>query len=155
MKSKGKGTLVPTKVPLPKRRKDGTYAAGYAGTSLISPRAKCISIMDHIIRKEAEELLGKAIEMAKEGDAGMMRLLLDRVWPIMKGRPVLMEGMEGKNATEIADLVLVGVSQGIISPEEGVDINTVVEQKLKFEELEKSNLLDEIEKKMESLENGE
>jgi hypothetical protein len=44
--------------------------------------------MDLLAEGEGEEILRKTLEDAKNGDATARKLVLDRIWPIRRGRPV-------------------------------------------------------------------
>ena len=45
-------------------------------------------LLDKLAEADGEEILRKILDDAKAGDANARKLILDRIWPIRKGRPV-------------------------------------------------------------------
>ena len=46
--------------------------------------------LDKMAESEGKEILRMTLEDAKAGDANARKLVLDRIWPVLKGRPVSM-----------------------------------------------------------------
>ena len=79
---------------------------------------------------EAEAVLASVLTAAKHGDMAAAKLLLDRIWPPRKGRPVTLDLPEMRTPSDLAvALGAVGqsVACGDISPEEGAAIASVLE----------------------------
>lgn len=93
---------------------------------------------------EGEELaVGRAvIEKAKEGDGMAMRLVLERVCPVRRGRPVrfALPPLDGAgDLPKALGAVLTAVADGDVTPDEAVALSQVVEARrraLETEELE-------------------
>jgi hypothetical protein len=80
----------------------------------------------------ASELLERMIESAKGGDMRAAELILSRVWPVRKGRPVSLALPAIKTS---ADLVVAmgaladAVASGEVTPDEGAAVTTILEAK--------------------------
>src|SRR5262249_22063086 len=94
---------------------------------------------------EAESLTRKAIELAMSGDTVALRLCLDRIMPLRKGRPVRFAVPQLDTPADLVTAlgaVAGAVSRGDLTPEEGQAIGqllsgwrqalelTVIEQRL-------------------------
>jgi len=76
---------------------------------------------------QGEEILRKAIEMAKDGNVPMMKFLLDRILP--KERPIQLELPPLLSAHDSVDAmakIVDAVSSGQITPREAADIEQLV-----------------------------
>jgi hypothetical protein len=76
---------------------------------------------------EAEELVRKAVELAKAGDVPMLKFLLGRILP--RERPIKLDlpPMEfAHDAVEALGNVMGAVAEGRISPSEGAALATMV-----------------------------
>jgi hypothetical protein len=51
-------------------------------------RNKTTQIVEQLAEGQAEKLVQKALELAQAGDVSCLRMMLDRLWPPRKGRPV-------------------------------------------------------------------
>jgi hypothetical protein len=93
-------------------------------------RNRVLTALDKIGEDAAREVLGAAVAAAKGGDLGAASLILSRVWPARKGRPVV---LDLPTMTCAADLPAVlgavaqAVAAGEITPEEGQAFAAVVE----------------------------
>jgi hypothetical protein len=76
---------------------------------------------------EAEELVGKAFELAKAGDAGMLKFLLGRALPRERLIKLDLPHMNfADDAVEALDRIMRSVSEGTISPSEGAALATLI-----------------------------
>lgn len=106
-------------------------------------------LLDQMADGAASELLEKMIEAAKEGDMRAAELILSRVWPVRKGRPVALELPAIKSATDVMTAlgtVVESVAGGILTPEEGQAVAAVLETRRKAIETV------ELERRVEALE---
>ena len=93
-------------------------------------RNKTLIVLDQIAEGAAPKLLDQVIQSAMGGDAHAARLVLDRAWPARKGRPVrltLPKVTDGASLTAAAASVVEAVTDGSISPDEGVAISSILE----------------------------
>lgn len=102
-------------------------------------RNKSTTMLAAMFKGEAESIGRKAIELAKEGRVGAVRLVLDRAYPSRKG---LIEGVKLPPMKTAADAVaamaqiVAAISAGTITTEEARDLSAVVETYRKTLELE-------------------
>ena len=80
-----------------------------------------------LLEGEAEELVRKAVELAKAGDVAMLKFLLDRILPRERLIKLDLPGMEfADDVVEALGAVMQAVSEGKISPSEGAAIATLI-----------------------------
>jgi hypothetical protein len=87
-----------------------------------------------MLEGEAEALTRKAIEMALAGDVTAMRLCLERVAPVRKGRTVQFDMPKVETSADIVaalQALLAAVSSGEVTPDEAVSLSAVLEVKRK------------------------
>ena len=90
--------------------------------------------LDRMAESEGEEILRKTLEDAKNGEPNARKLVLDRIWPIRKGRPValnLPSIATGADVVAALGLVAEAVGAGEITPDEGAAVAAVLETKRK------------------------
>lgn len=111
------------------RNPDGTFASGNPGRPA-GARHRVTRVVEDLLEGEAEGLTRKAIEKAMEGDTTALRLCLERIAPPRKDSPVIfgLPGMESaQDASQAAQAVLQGVSEGSLTPMEGASVMSLVE----------------------------
>src|SRR5262245_56222438 len=104
--------------PPPKPSRGRPFAAGNPGRKPGS-KNKTTLIAEAFLNGEAEELLRKAIELAKAGDVPMMKFLLERLLP--KQRSVLIDLPPLERAGDAIDAlaaIVEAVGTGRITPSE-------------------------------------
>jgi hypothetical protein len=91
-------------------------------------------ILDALADGEAEAILQKQIDMAKDGDQRAAEVILSRVWPARKSRAI---NLDLPPVTVAADIVPAlgriadAVAGGEITPDEGAAVAAVLEGKRK------------------------
>lgn len=93
-------------------------------------RPKVLVALDALGEGEAEAIVLKMVEKAKDGDAVAARSILDRVWPARKGARLAFHLPEVKTAEDLPDAVAAitrQVAEGEISPDEGATVVTLLE----------------------------
>jgi hypothetical protein len=102
-------------------------------------RNKATTMLAAMFAGEAESIGRKAIELAKEGRVGAVRLVLDRAYPSRKGHVI--EGVKLPAIKTAADAVaamaaiVAAVSAGALTTEEARDLSAVIEVYRKTHEL--------------------
>lgn len=101
-------------------------------------RNKATLALDGIADGEAEAVLRKTIEAAKEGDLRACELILSRVWPARKGRPVSLALPDATDAAGVSlalAKVIEAVAGGEITTDEAQGIAAVLETRRRSLEL--------------------
>jgi hypothetical protein len=84
-------------------------------------------VAEALLKGEEEELVRKAIELAKAGDVQMLKFLLDRILPKERSIQVDLPPMAGAaDAVEALRAIIDSISTGQIAPHEGVSLATLV-----------------------------
>lgn len=112
------------------RNPDGTFAPGNPGRPR-GARHKTTLAIEALMEGEGEALAQKAIDLALEGDMGALRLCIERIAPVRKDAPVnfdLPSIKSASEASEAARAVLQAVSEGGLTPVEGVTVMGLIEQ---------------------------
>jgi hypothetical protein len=122
--SSKKSEIMPPLAPHPRGR---PFQKGNAGRNLGS-RNKTTVVAEALLRDEEIELVRKAIELAKAGDAQMLKFLLDRILP--KARSVLINLPRMDHASDAVDAlaaIIEAVGTGRIAPNEASALASLVE----------------------------
>jgi hypothetical protein len=97
-------------------------------------------LIEALLEGEAEAIGRKCIERAKEGDPVALRLAMERIAPVGRGRSVHFKMPALETAADLPKAlgaVLTAASKGEITPEEAVSVAQVVEARRRsFETLE-------------------
>ncbi|GGH24573.1 hypothetical protein GCM10007036_31070 [Alsobacter metallidurans] len=111
----------------------GRFQKGQSG----NPRGKQPGLRSELARKidglledEAEALISKAIDLAKAGDIGALRLCLERLAPVRKDRPVVFPIPEINSTADVVKAsaaLLQAVASGELTPSEAAELGKLVE----------------------------
>jgi hypothetical protein len=105
-----------------------TFQPGQSGNPAgrpIGARHKTTLAIEELLDGEAEALTRKVVEKAKEGDMVALKLCLDRLAPLRKGRPVQLDLPDIHNASDLAatgSAVGKALADGELSPEEASSV---------------------------------
>lgn len=95
-------------------------------------RNKATLALDKLADGDAEAILKKQLEIAKEGDQRAAEMILSRVWPARKSRPVTLKLPAIQSAADVVaavGAVADAVGCGEISPDEGAAVASILEAK--------------------------
>src|SRR3984893_14344171 len=101
------------------------FAKGQSGNTAgrpRRPRMDSTTAVQLALESEAEALGRKAVELALSGDAGALRLCLDRLMPLRRDRvvPLALPSVRGAgDITAAMATIIAGVTRGKISPRQG------------------------------------
>ncbi len=115
------------------RKQGSRWQPGESGNPAGKPRGarnRVLLALDQIGEEAAAEVLGAAVIAAKGGDLGAASLILSRVWPARKGRPVVLDlpAMQAAGDLPAAlGAVAAAVAGGELTPEEGQALAGVLE----------------------------
>jgi hypothetical protein len=121
----------------PARGPGRRFTKGQSGNPNGKPRGarnKVTRAAEQLLDGEAEALTRKAIELALAGDTTALRLCMERVAPIRKGRPVHLDlppVITASDTLAALSAVADSMAAGDITPEEAVTIASLLEAKRK------------------------
>lgn len=131
------------------------FAKGQSGNPAGKPvgaRNATTLAIEKLLDGEAEAITRKAIEMAKEGDTIALRLVLERVAPVRRGRLVLFDLPVIERASDLAGALgslLRAMANGEMTPDEAAVIAGVMETKRRaIETGELEQRLDQLEQRV-------
>jgi hypothetical protein len=107
------------------RRRGRPFSPGVSGNPAGKPRGtrnRTTLAVESLLDGEAEKLTRKLLELALNGDVTALRLCIDRVAPIRRGRPVNIPVPQITDAATILQahaVVLAEVAKGALTPDEG------------------------------------
>ncbi len=113
----------------PDRDTQGRFLPGNPGRPRGS-RHEALKALDAIGAENAADVMKAVVAAAKGGDMRAAEILLKRLWPERKGRPVLVDLPEMTTAAGIATAlgtVAQSVGAGDLSPEEGQAVSAILE----------------------------
>ena len=91
-------------------------------------------LLDKLAEGDGEATVKQVIEAAKAGDMRAAEIILARIWPVKKGRPVSLQLPLIKTAQDVVAAVGVvadAVGAGEITPDEGQAVSAILEAKRK------------------------
>ncbi len=115
------------------RKQNGRFQKGVSGNPRgrrQGSRHKATIAMEVILDGEAEKLTRKAVEMALNGDATAMRLVMERLLPPRRTRPVRLSLPEIHSATDVdtaVSAVIQSMAVGDMTPDDAGQIAAVLE----------------------------
>jgi Family of unknown function (DUF5681) len=95
-------------------------------------RNKATVVLDQLADAGGREILEKLIDAAKGGDMRAADLVLSRIWPVRKGRPITLELPPIETAADIVSAlgkVADAVAAGDVTPDEASAVAHVLEVK--------------------------
>jgi hypothetical protein len=101
-------------------------------------RNKTTLMVEQLAEGQAEALIQKALELALEGDPTCLRMMLDRVSPLRKGRPIDVDMPPVKSSQDLFAAIAAiwtAIGEGRLTPDEAAALCIVVERSLKAVEL--------------------
>jgi len=137
--------------PTEHRTGDGRFAKGNPGGPG-RPRGAvrvAASTLDQIAAEAAVELIKVAIDLARAGDREALKMVMARIWPERRGRPL---DIDVPAVAKVADLsaaatgVADAVLQGELTPREGREVSSLFEMHCRvLDTIEYEQRLQEIE----------
>lgn len=113
------------------RKAGGTFANGNPGKPP-GARHKVTLAVEAMLEGEAERLTRKAIDLALAGDTTALRLCLERIAPLRKGRPVVFNLPEVRTPADIVaalGAVVSAAADGTLTPDEAASLAGLIEIK--------------------------
>jgi hypothetical protein len=127
------------KSKLPETRKNATktrgkpFAKGNPGRPRGS-RNKTTELAEKLLAEDVECVIEAVITTARNGDMTACKIILDRLVPIRRGRPIeikLPSAIDAKGVAEAAAAIIAAVANGELTPEEGRILAEILEARRK------------------------
>ena len=118
-----------------KQGNDTRFKPGKSGNPAGRPqgsRHKTTLAVQALLDGEAEMLTRKCIQKALEGDLTALKLCLDRIIPVVKERPIMLDIPNtdtAKGIEQANEVVLGAVSNGKLTPTEGAVLTTILRER--------------------------
>ena len=113
-------------------------------------RNKASLMAEKLMEGDTEGVIRAVIEKAKDGDMQAAKLILDRVVPLRKGRPIQIALPDMGDSTDVVkalSAMLQAVATGELSPEEAQSVASIIEtQRRAIETLELETRIAELER---------
>jgi hypothetical protein len=93
-------------------------------------RHKATVLCEKLMRDDATEIVRAVIAAARSGDMVACKIILDRIAPIRKGRPIRFALPDARNAEDVAaalEAVVDAMSNGELTPDEAQMVANVLE----------------------------
>lgn len=104
------------------RQADGRFAKGNPGGPGRPRGGQRVAALDELAAEAGPDLIDVALKQAKEGNLKALEMLLDRIWPVRRGRPVQIAAPEVRGTADLLPAgaaVTSAVLNGDLTPEEG------------------------------------
>jgi hypothetical protein len=105
------------------------FSAGNPGRPAGTPNKRTLALQE-LVDGEGEAITRKAIELAKSGDPTAIRLMLDRLLPPRKDRPIpfaLPKLETAADAKTAAAAIVHAVAEGDLTPSEAADMSKLLD----------------------------
>ena len=130
-------------------KQGGRFRPGQSGNPTGKPpgaRHKATQLAEKLMEADAGEVVNAVITAAKGGDMTAARLILDRIAPVRKGRPINLELPEMADAAGVLaglGATVKAMGEGHATPDEAATVAGVLEMKRRA--LETADLATQIE----------
>ncbi len=120
----------------PHRSGRGKFQKGSSGNPKGRPkgsRNEATVLIEQLLVGEAKEITRACIKLAKEGDRTALRLVMERLLPQRRGRPIQIDLPKVESVADLADAydaVLEATGNGDITPDEATVLLALLEGKL-------------------------
>lgn len=131
----------------PHRNGRGQFPKGSSGNRKGRPkgsRNEATVLAEQLLDGEAEEITRVCIKLAKEGDRTALRMVMERLLPRRRGRPIQIDLPKIETVADLDkayDIVIEAIGNGDISPDEATVLLPLLEGKL---EVAKARMMDDI-----------
>lgn len=114
------------------REASGKFAVGnsFGRGRPVGSRNRASVELERLMETDAAAIVSSVIDAAKVGDLAAAKIILDRVCPPRRGRPVAFDLPEMKTAADLPNALsglLAAVAAGDISPDEGASVAALLE----------------------------
>jgi hypothetical protein len=99
---------------------------------------KTTQIVEQLAEGQAEHLAQKALQLALAGDVSCLRMMLDRLWPPRKGRPVNVVMPPINTSQDLFAAIAsiwTAIREGRLTPDEASALSVVIDRSIQAIEL--------------------
>jgi hypothetical protein len=96
-------------------------------------------LAEKLMQDDAKDIVRVVLEAAKGGDMTAARLVLERIAPVRKGRPVYFDLPPISNAADVAaamEALTTAMASGEVTPDEAATVASVLEMRRKTLEID-------------------
>lgn len=136
------------------RTANGRFAKGNPGGPGRPPKASMATVaaLDELGVEAARELMGVVMEQARAGNLKAIEMVLARIWPARRGRPVQIDARPVRACADLMSAhgaVVDAVLAGDVSAAEGAQVSAVLEtQRRIVSDVELERLIAELEERI-------
>ena len=118
-------------------KQDSRFKPGQSGNPRGKPhgsRNRTSLVLDKMLADDGADVVRAVLAAAKDGDMQAARLVLDRIVPMRKGRPVRLDLPTIENAADVLTALsstVAAMAEGEITPDEAAVVAGVLETKRK------------------------
>jgi hypothetical protein len=129
-----------------KKQRGAPFRKGQSGNPSGKPkgaRNRTTVLAEKMMQDDAGDIVQAILAAAKKGDMTAARLILDRISPVRRGRPVYLELPSAKTAVDVSAALAeltVAMAAGDVTPEEAATVAAVFEVRRKALETEELEL---------------
>jgi Family of unknown function (DUF5681) len=112
-----------------RKQRGAPFQKGQSGNPSGKPkgtRNRTTVLAEKVMQADAEDIVRAVINAAKCGDMTAARLVLDRISPVRRGRPVQLDLPPVRTASDIAEAMAtltMAVASGGVTPDEAASVN--------------------------------
>lgn len=106
-----------------------------------------------MLESHSEELINKALELAREGDSAALKMCIDRLMPPLRPQheKILLEGISG-TLTEQAQAIIQNMAEGKLAPDQATNMIQAISAMCSIQEVDElRRALDQLEMEVEQL----